>query len=284
MLLPTPTERQTYLDIATEAALSAGAVLKSYYGNLQQVREKATPGDLITEADTASEAVIIELLQRHCPDFPIHAEESGQLPTTQASPFLWMIDPLDGTVNYAHGYPMFSVSIALLYEGSPLVGVVYNPYRDELFRAAQGLGATLNRQPIYVSKTEKLQNSLLTTGFAYDRRQTKDNNYIEFCHLTHETQGVRRGGSAALDLVDVACGRLDGYWERGIQPWDMAAGICILREAGGTVTSYDQTPLQMETGRLLATNGKIHGQLSTALQNAKEWFQGYYGFGLLPLD
>ncbi len=279
MSFPSPTERQTYLDIATEAALSAGAVLKKYYGNLQQVRDKATPGDLITEADTASEAVIIELLQRHLPDFPIHAEEAGQFLTAKNSPYLWLIDPLDGTVNYAHGYPMFSVSIALLYAGDPLVGVVYNPHRDELFRAAQGLGATLNRQPIQVSETTQLQKSLLTTGFAYDRRQTKDNNYIEFCYLTHETQGVRRGGSAALDLVDVACGRLDGYWERGIQPWDMAAGICILREAGGTVTSYDQTPLQINSGRLLATNGKIHGFLSAALQEAPGWFKEYYSLG-----
>ncbi|ACA98629.1 MULTISPECIES: inositol monophosphatase family protein [Cyanophyceae] len=276
MALPSLPERQTYLDIATEAALSAGAILRKYYGNLQQIREKATPGDLITEADTTSEAAIIELLQRHLPDVPIHAEEAGQLATNQPSPYLWMIDPLDGTVNYAHGYPMFSVSIALLYADEPLVGVVYNPYRDELFRAAQGLGATLNRQPIQVSKTDQLQNSLLTTGFAYDRRQTKDNNYREFCYLTHQTQGVRRGGSAALDLADVACGRLDGYWERGIQPWDMAAGICILREAGGLVTSYDQTPLDMSSGRLLATNGKIHTPLSVALQEAQGWFQSYY--------
>ncbi len=276
MALPSLSERQTYLDIATEAALSAGVILRKYYGNLQQIREKATPGDLITEADTTSEAAIIALLQRHLPDFPIHAEEAGQLATNQPSPYLWMIDPLDGTVNYAHGYPMFSVSIALLYAGEPLVGVVYNPYRDELFRAAQGLGATLNRQPIQVSKTDQLQNSLLTTGFAYDRRQTKDNNYSEFCYLTHQTQGVRRGGSAALDLADVACGRLDGYWERGIQPWDMAAGICILREAGGIVTSYDQTPLDMGSGRLLATNGKIHTPLSAALQEAQGWFQSYY--------
>ncbi|ANV89724.1 inositol monophosphatase family protein [Picosynechococcus sp. PCC 8807] len=276
MALPSLPERQTYLDIATEAALSAGAILRKYYGNLQQIREKATPGDLITEADTTSEAAIIELLQRHLPDVPIHAEEAGQLAINQPSPYLWMIDPLDGTVNYAHGYPMFSVSIALLYADEPLVGVVYNPYRDELFRAAQGLGATLNRQPIQVSKTAQLQNSLLTTGFAYDRRQTKDNNYREFCYLTHQTQGVRRGGSAALDLADVACGRLDGYWERGIQPWDMAAGICILREAGGLVTSYDQTPLDMGSGRLLATNGKIHTPLSVALQEAQGWFQSYY--------
>lgn len=276
MTFPTRSERQTYLEIATEAALSAGAILKHYYGNLQQVRAKDRPGDLITEADTASEKIIIDLLQRHLPDFPIHTEESGQVSSSATSPYLWMIDPLDGTVNYAHGYPMFSVAIALLYENDPIVGVVYNPYRDELFAAARELGATLNRQPIRVSATAKLQDSLLTTGFAYDRRETKDNNYIEFCYLTHETQGVRRGGSAALDLTDVACGRLDGYWERGIQPWDMAAGICILSEAGGQITAYDQSPFNIHSGRLLATNQKIHAQLSQALGNAKKWFKDYY--------
>ena len=276
MTYPTSDQRQTYLEIATEAALSAGATLNHFYGNLQQVREKDTPGDLITEADMASEKIIIECLQRHCPALPIHAEESGQISGDAESPFLWMIDPLDGTVNYAHGYPMFSVSIALLYENHPIVGVVYNPYRDELFRAAEDLGATLNRKPINVSTTDQLKDSLLTTGFAYDRRETKDNNYIEFCCLTHKTQGVRRGGSAALDLTDVACGRLDGYWERGIQPWDMSAGICILREAGGHVTAYDESPLQLQSGRLLATNHKIHHQLSQILGSAKSWFEDYY--------
>lgn len=276
MAYPEQHQRQTFLEIATEAALSAGAKLNYYYGNLQQVREKDTPGDLITEADLASEKIIIDLLQRHCPEIPIHAEESGQLGGTSDSPLLWMIDPLDGTVNYAHGYPMFSVAIALLYDDKPIVGVVYNPYRDELFRAAEGSGATLNRKPIQVSKTEKLQDSILVTGFAYDRRETKDNNYAEFCCLTHKTQGVRRGGSAALDLADVACGRLDGYWERGIQPWDMSAGICILREAGGYVTAYDESPVQIRSGRLLATNHKIHSQLSQALGTAKDWFREYY--------
>ncbi|NJN71486.1 MAG: inositol monophosphatase [Limnothrix sp. RL_2_0] len=275
MTFPTIAERQTYLDIATEAALSAGAVLNHYYGNLQQVREKGTPGDLITEADTASEKIIIETLQRHCPDLPIFTEESGQVSESD-SKFLWMIDPLDGTVNYAHGYPVFSVSIALMYDNVPIVGVVYNPHRHELFRAAQELGATLNRQPIHVSSTGKLKDSLLTTGFAYDRRETKDNNYIEFCCLTHKTQGVRRGGSAALDLTEIACGRLDGYWERGIQPWDMAAGICILREAGGLVTAYDLGGFSISSGRLLATNHKIHAELSQALLGAKLWFDEYY--------
>jgi myo-inositol-1(or 4)-monophosphatase len=164
----------------------------------------------------------------------------------------------------------------LLVEGVPQVGAVYNPFRDELFRAAKGLGATLNRRPIYVSQTEQLKKSLLVTGFAYDRTETSDNNYAEFCHLTHLTQGVRRSGAAALDLVDVACGRLDGYWERGIKPWDIAAGIVILEEAGGKVTAYDdKKAIDIASGRILATNGKIHRSLSQALQETAEWFRNF---------
>jgi myo-inositol-1(or 4)-monophosphatase len=153
-----------------------------------------------------------------------------------------------------------------MIEGYPTVGAIYDPFRQELFRAARGLGATRNRQPIQVSKTTELRNSLLVTGFAYDRHQTTDNNYAEFCYLTHLTQGVRRSGSAAMDLAYVACGRFDGFWERGLSPWDMTAGIILIEEAGGKVTAYEETPFQMSSGRILATNGTIHTSLSQALQ------------------
>jgi len=152
-----------------------------------------------------------------------------------------------------------------LIAGIPQVGVIFDPVHDELFRAARGLGATRNRQPIQVSKTSELSQSLLVTGFAYDRRETSDNNYAEFCHLTHLTQGVRRSGSASLDLAHVACGRLDGYWERGIAPWDIAAGVILLEEAGGKVTAYDGSTMSVDSGRILATNGHIHTSLSTEL-------------------
>jgi myo-inositol-1(or 4)-monophosphatase len=204
-------------------------------------------------------------MQRHLPSHAILAEESGLQQSTGDNPLLWAIDPLDGTTNYAHQYPFYAVSIGLLLEGIPQVGVVYLPFFNELFRAATGLGATLNRQPIQVSTTEDLAQSLLVTGFAYDRRETSDNNYAEFCHLTHITQGVRRGGSAASDLAYVACGRLDGYWERGLSPWDLAAGTVLVREAGGEVTAYDRSPLQLETGRILATNGHLQAALSQEL-------------------
>lgn len=259
---------EIFLDIATEAALSAGAVLQDYWGNLQEIREKGRPGDLVTEADQAAEAAVLAVLKRHVPQHPILAEESGQM-GDQQSEFLWAIDPLDGTTNYAHQYPFVAVSVGLLIEGVPQVGVVYNPIHQELFRAAKGLGATCNRRSIKVSQTSELERSLLVTGFAYDRRQTTDTNYAEFCHLTHLTQGVRRDGAAALDLAYVAAGRLDGYWERGLSIWDIAAGIVLVEEAGGKVTAYDRSPVQLETGRILATNGRIHDRLSQELSQVK---------------
>lgn len=259
------TQLQIFLDIATEAALAAGAVLQGYLGKLEDaVIEKGRPGDLVTAADKASEAVILEILHRHFPHHSILAEESGKI-GNQDNEFLWAIDPLDGTTNYAHQYPFFAVSIGLLINGVSQVGVIYDPFHDELFRAATGLGATRNRRPIQVSETSELNKSLLVSGFAYDRRETSDNNYAEFCHLTHLTQGVRRSGAASIDLAHVACGRVDGYWERGLAPWDMAAGIIILQEAGGKVTAYDGTKLHIDSGRILATNGYIHDILSREL-------------------
>lgn len=257
-----------FLDIATEAALAGGGILEAYWGNLEEIEEKGRSGDLVTAADKAAEAKVLEVLQRHTPECAILAEESGKLGNAD-SPYTWAIDPLDGTTNYAHQYPVFAVSIGLLVEGVPQVGVVYNPARDELFRAATGLGATRNRKPMQVSQTQTLDRSLLVTGFAYDRRETPDNNYAEFCYLTHLTQGVRRAGSASLDLADVACGRIDGYWERGLSPWDIAAGIVLVREAGGRVTAYDRTPLDITSGRLLATNGPLHEPLSDRLQEVR---------------
>lgn len=259
------TNLQIFLDIATEAALAAGAVLQGYLGKLEDtITEKGRPDDLVTAADKASEAVILEILHRHVPEHSILAEESGKI-GNQDHQYLWAIDPLDGTTNYAHQYPAFCVSIGLLINGEPQVGVIYDPAHNELFRAATGLGATRNRRPIRVSETSELSKSLLVTGFAYDRRETADNNYAEFCHLTHLTQGVRRSGSAALDLASVACGRVDGYWERGISPWDVVAGVILLQEAGGKVTAYDGTPLKIASGRILATNGYLHDNLSRAL-------------------
>ncbi len=269
MTMATARELQNWLEIATEAALAAGAVLKYYWGNLNEIQEKGRSGDLVTEADKASEAAVMAVLERHLPGHhSILAEESGQHGDDQGQ-FQWAIDPLDGTTNYTHQYPFCSVSLGLLIDRQPVLGVIYDPVHDELFRGGTGLGATLNRQPIRVSTTEDLNNSLLVTGFAYDRRETIDNNYAEFCHFTHLTQGVRRGGSASIDLAHVACGRLDGYWERGLSAWDITAGVAIVREAGGKVTAYDGHPLDVYSGRLLATNGHLHRPMQQVLQNVK---------------
>lgn len=258
-----------YLDIATEAALAGGAILQTCWGKLESIEEKGRSGDLVTEADKAAEAAVLDVLVRHLPDHPILAEESGTVGSQSKSPFLWAVDPLDGTTNYTHQYPFSAVSIGLLIDGYPAIGVVFDPFHQELFRAARGQGATLNRRSIRVSRTHQLINSLLVTGFAYDRREHTDNNYAEFCHLTHLTQGVRRGGSAAIDLAYVACGRLDGYWERGLSPWDLAAGVVLVEEAGGRVTAYNGTPFEINSGRILATNRLIHDTLSQVLQQVK---------------
>jgi myo-inositol-1(or 4)-monophosphatase len=253
-----------FLDVGIRAAQVGGVVLQSFWGKQLTINEKSRPGDLVTEVDQLAEKEILTVITRHFPEHQILAEESGRIGES-TSQYLWVIDPLDGTTNYAHGYPQVAVSVGLLINGIPSVGVVYNPILNELWSGAQGLGATLNHNPIQVSQTKELSDSLLVTGFAYDRCETTDNNYAEFCHLTHITQGVRRSGSAALDLTHVACGRFDGYWERGIKPWDIVAGIVILEEAGGKVTAYDQSEIDLNSGRILATNGYIHSALSQNL-------------------
>lgn len=266
---------QSYLDIATEAVCAAGAVLKSHWGKLSESdRTEKRPGDLVTIADKQAEAEVLAVLKRHCPTHSILAEESG-VGGMANSEFLWAIDPLDGTTNFTHQYPFSAVSVGLIINGVPSVGAIYDPFHDELYRAAIGLGATCNRSTIQVSKTPELKDSLLVTGFAYDRTQTIDNNYAEFCHFTHITHGVRRGGAASIDLAYVACGRVDGYWERGLSIWDIAAGIVIVNEAGGKVTAYDGSPIELQSGRILATNNFIHSQMSTELAKIKPLTQTF---------
>jgi myo-inositol-1(or 4)-monophosphatase len=253
-----------YLKVAATAALAAGEVLQACWGKLESIVEKGRPGDLVTEADKQAEAVILEIIRQHFPSHSILAEESGQFGALDAE-YLWAIDPLDGTTNYAHQYPFSAASIGLLINGVPTIGAIYDPFHRELFCGAIGLGSTCNDKPIRVSSVDKLAQSLLVTGFAYDRRETPDNNYQEFCYLTHITQGVRRAGAASIDLAYVACGRLDGYWERGLSPWDLAAGVAIVEAAGGTVTAYDRTNFDIRSGRILATNSKLHDELSQEL-------------------
>lgn len=270
MTLPTPKELEEFLTSALEAAFGAGNILRKYWGNLSKIEEKSHSGDLVTIADRESEKFIIELLHARYPAHAILGEESGALFTGteiegSTSKFIWIIDPLDGTTNYTHQFPLFAVSIALVHENTPLVGVIYAPISGEVFHAVKGQGAYLDNMPISVSKVSKLSYSLLVTGFAYDRRENPDNNFSEFLHLTQLSQGVRRLGSAALDLAYVAAGRLDGYWERGLQPWDVAAGILLVEEAGGCISGYKEVPFDLYSGRILASNKLLHAALSEAL-------------------
>lgn len=262
-------EEKNYLALAREAVLRGGAVLRKYWGKLKNVTHKATSIDLVTEADKESEDVILSFIAHHFPEHSILSEEAGLHQDSQ-NDYQWIIDPLDGTTNYTHQYPQVAISLALMRKGEPLLGIVYNPITEEFFQAIKGQGATLNHVSIHVSTIDSINSSLLASGFPYDRRENPDNNYAEFCALTHLSQGVRRGGSAALDLAYVAAGRFDGYWERGIKPWDIAAGKLLVEEAGGTVSSYDKTPLDLYSGRILASNGLIHEALSQELLEVKK--------------
>jgi len=253
------------LDHAIAAAKEGGKILMQHWGRLSDVREKSHAGDLVSEADNRSEDVILAYLKKQYPGHTLLSEESG-FHTVKDADYLWAIDPLDGTTNFTHQVPIFAVSIALLYQGQPIVGVVYNPFFHELFTAARGKGAALNGKPIRVSQVKELRQSLLASGFAYDRRETPDNNYAEFCILTSLTQGVRRMGAAALDLAYVAAGRIDGFWERGLNIWDIAAGVVLVEEAGGRVSSYENKEILLDSGRILASNGSLHQAMSDSLQ------------------
>ncbi len=254
---------QVHLQTAVNAAHAGGEVLKKYWGKLKHVSHKTAGWDLVTEADRESEEAVIGMLREQFPDHDYLGEEGG-FQGASGKEFLWAVDPLDGTTNYTHMYPVVNVSIGLIYRGAPVLGVVFNPFSNELFCAVRGQGATLNGERLKVSDIDALDRSLLATGFSYDRKAL-DTNYAEFCHMTHICQGVRRAGAAALDLCYVAAGRLDGYWERGLQIWDMAAGVIIVEEAGGKVSDYDKGQLDLESGRILATNGCIHESLCREL-------------------
>ncbi len=265
---PTPLQLQPLLETALATAHHAGSVIRENWGKSHLISHKEADIDLVTEVDRDSEREIIRILTQKYPSHAILTEEQGSK-TGSNTDFLWVIDPLDGTTNFTHQYPMVSVSIALLFQGTPVIGVVYNPIFQEFFHAAQGIGAFLNHQPIRVSSVDSLDKSLLASGFSYDRKSNPDNNYSEFCLLTHLSQGVRRGGSAALDLAYVAAGRFDGYWERGIKPWDIAAGTLLVREAGGLVSGYDNTPLDLYSGFIVAANPLIHPVLTEKIRQAR---------------
>jgi myo-inositol-1(or 4)-monophosphatase len=253
-----------YLNVAIAAAREAGALLRAGYGQTLAVEHKSAI-DLVTDYDRRAEALILARLRAAFPDHAVNAEESGR---SAGSAHEWLVDPLDGTTNYAHGFPVFSVSLALTLGGEPAVGVVYDPLRDELFTAQAGQGAALNGSPLRVSAVADLDRALLATGFAYDVRTRAHNNLAEFSRFLLRCQGVRRAGSAALDCAWVAAGRLDGYWELSIQPWDVAAGALLVREAGGLVTTPAGGPDFLAQGAILASNGRLHAEMLAVLNQA----------------
>jgi myo-inositol-1(or 4)-monophosphatase len=246
-----------YLEAAIATAREAGAILLEEFGNSVQVSYKGDV-DLVTQADGRSEAAIVSRLRRHFPEHSIVAEEGGG--QEGSSSFRWFVDPLDGTTNFAHKFPWFAVSIGLA-EGDDLVcGVVLNPANGELFSAARGEGAQLNGKPIRVSEVAQMSASLLGTGFPTHKRMLNPNIHY-YWQFTLASHGVRRVGAAALDLCSVACGRLDGFWEFGLKPWDTAAGTLIVREAGGMVTDWAGKPFHTSFAECIASNGLIHPQM-----------------------
>lgn len=252
-----------FLQLAVELAKASGKIQLAHLGKIKKIEYKGEI-NLVTEVDKACEQHLIEKIQTLYPDHDILAEEGGGKRTN--SEYKWIIDPLDGTTNYAHGYPLFCTSIALEHKSEIILGVVYEPNHDELFTVEKGKGSFLNGKPIHVSPEEKIGRSLLATGFAYDIKKTANTNLDHFEKVLLSAQAVRRDGVAAVDLCYVACGRYDGFWELNLFPWDVAAGYLMVQEAGGAVADFSGKPFSVYAKEILATNGKIHQQMISVLR------------------
>ena len=263
----------SFLETSMEIAREAGAVLSRHFERKIGYEYKGAH-DLITAADRASEALIVDRLRSHFPSHAIVGEESGS--HEGSSEYRWYVDPLDGTTNFAHGFPVFNVTLALECAGELVAGVVFDPTRQEMFSAERGGGAFLNNRRISVSHTEKLEESLFATGFPNWRRH-QDINVHFFYQAAMVSHGVRRAGSAAIDLAYVACGRFDGFWEFGLNPWDVAAGILLVTEAGGAVSDMRGAANRLGRPHILATNGFIHGETARLFRDV---FDGRYRFPL----
>ncbi|MFO7558848.1 MAG: inositol monophosphatase family protein [Desulfobacterales bacterium] len=254
--------------IGTDAAFKGAEILHSFFGKIENIVKKGEI-DLLTEADTASEKMIIETIRKRFPDHAILAEESGL--TAGNSEFQWIIDPLDGTTNFAHQLGVFAVSIAFAVNGEPVIGIVINPVTGEFFSARKGKGAALNGKQIRVSERSHVSESLLVTGFPYDFKTILRPLLQRFENCLGAARGIRRLGSAALDLCYVASGRFDGFWEQNLKPWDTAAGVVIARESGASVTDFSDNPFGVEKTEILATNGKIHKEMISLLELKKRY-------------
>ena len=255
-----------YLKVAERLAREAGALLREGYGTALQVEYKSAI-DLVTEYDRRSETLILSGLRAAFPGHATHGEESGQ---ALGDEYEWLVDPLDGTTNFAHAYPMFAVSLALTHRGRLIAGVVYDPLRDELFAAEAGAGATLNGARLRVSTVADLGRALLNTGFAYDVRTNPRSNLPEFTAFLMRAQAVRRAGSAALDCAYVGAGRAEGYWEFGSKPWDLGAGALITREAGGRVTTAAGSDDFLGQPSVVVSNGLLHEEMLSVIRGASE--------------
>ena len=262
-----PEDLCSLASIARQAAEKGGAELMRHYGRLNSVQSKGRIGDLVTNADLAAEQVVLEELARTTPHIAVLAEESGA--EGEQNGLRWCIDPLDGTTNFTHGYPFFATSIGLTFQQQPVLGAIAVPFLKETYWGAPGLGAHCNDNSIQVSSCERLEDSLLVTGFAYDRHTRLDNNYAQFCWFTHRTRGVRRGGAAAVDLAFVAAGRQDGYWERGLAPWDLAAGVALVELAGGTISGYGGERFDLGSGRVVASGPALHPRIVEVLNQVQ---------------
>jgi myo-inositol-1(or 4)-monophosphatase len=253
------------LNTAVKAARKAGSLITraSFDVDKLTIRRKRQ-NDFVSEVDHAAEDAIISILREAYPDHGILAEESG--PRDADAEYVWVIDPLDGTTNFLHGFPQYCVSIGLLHKGKPTQAVVYDPNRNELFTASKGVGAYLNDRRIRVSATDKLEDALMGTGFPFREVGHLDDYLRMFKNVTMATSGIRRPGAAALDLAWVACGRIDGFWEIGLSPWDMAAGALLVREAGGLIGDLDGNEGFMDSGRVVATNSKLFSALLQVLK------------------
>jgi myo-inositol-1(or 4)-monophosphatase len=250
------------LQAATSIAREAGTVVRDRFPPtaLAHVGFKGAVNP-VTDTDTAVEALILTRLRAAFPDHRFLAEEGGGDEWRASGPPIWLIDPLDGTNNFAHGFPPVGVSLALLTDGQPVVGVVHDPLREETFAATAGGGAALDGQSIHVSDTGQVADAFLATGFPYDRRIAPDNNVERLDHFLRRSLGVRRAGAAVIDLAYVACGRLDGFWEIRLKPWDVAAGVLLVREAGGRATDFEGGPRCLSGEFIVASNGRIHDQM-----------------------
>ncbi|MGH7318366.1 MAG: inositol monophosphatase family protein [Candidatus Rokuibacteriota bacterium] len=242
--------------MAIDAARAAGRLLRDARAEARQIAYKGGPTNLVTEMDARAEVLLLHHLGLVFPADAVLAEESGA--RAGSSGRRWIIDPLDGTTNYAHGVPIYAVSIALECDGEVVLGVVFDPNHDEVFVAERGGGASVNSQPLTVSRSASLDESLLATGFPYAIRETHDTNLPEYAAFSLRTRGVRRLGSAVLYLAYVAAGRLDGYWELRLGPWDAAAGALLVKEAGGRISNLEGGPLDLEAPSIVASNGRIH--------------------------